>query len=308
MAGNDTQKELPPDVIPEIIIRLPAKPFLRCTLVCSSWNEWISNDDLDLAARQSELYKEISGFFSQDSVNPPDFLTYDNYSYNIPLEEGLPYIPEIFKMVSSSRGLLLCEGILDFYVCNPVNRQRISIKKFRNQVAGHPSMVIAFEPSVSRFYLIDAASTGSGLSLDIYSSSENEWKHYFFRNKEQRSKVVCGGFYTRGRVYWLLKSQRRRISRQTRLMVLTFDIQKKTQCVSCLPSAATGILLMSNIEEYYYIKNISGTETKLLLGVNTIGIFRRTDGQVVMLVTGGGNSRLVPHSTTFANLYGIMQK
>ncbi|KAM3218908.1 hypothetical protein P3L10_023439 [Capsicum annuum] len=63
------------------------------------------------------FYQTLDGIYQSH----PKFLSLDCYSTGVP-SPSLRFLPESVKVLSSSSGLLLCQGQENYYVCNPVTK------------------------------------------------------------------------------------------------------------------------------------------------------------------------------------------
>lgn len=104
---------------------LPAKSLMKFRAVSKEWNHWIVSPLLTF--QQSCSFHKLSGFFYQtvdmDFQSNPNFLSLDHSANGVP-SPSLGFLPERVKVLSSSSGLLLCQGWENYYVCNPVNKHK----------------------------------------------------------------------------------------------------------------------------------------------------------------------------------------
>ncbi|XP_065858582.1 F-box protein At5g49610-like [Euphorbia lathyris] len=191
---------------------LPAKSVRRCTGVCKDWKLHIST--LIFAHRQSNSFQELSGFFCRSFASLPTFVSLDPQAYGVP-DPSLMFLPEKVAILSSSYGLLCCQGqtgYRPYYVCNPVTQQWKKIPRPAAKHGSNPAIVLVFKPSllnfVADFKLVCAYKSVylGGYEFEIYSSKDNSWRtsrEVFMANH----KIIPGtGVHVDGIVYWLSKS------------------------------------------------------------------------------------------------------
>ncbi|KAM3290409.1 hypothetical protein P3S67_018698 [Capsicum chacoense] len=126
---------------------LPAKSLVKFRAVSNEWNHWIVSPLLSY--QQSTSFQKLSGYFYQtlDGIyqSHPKFLSLDCYSTGVP-SPSLRFLPERVKVLSSSSGLLLCQGQENYYVCNPVTKDWKTIPPHQYYHGSDPPVVLAFDP------------------------------------------------------------------------------------------------------------------------------------------------------------------
>ncbi|MCE2055373.1 hypothetical protein HAX54_042491 [Datura stramonium] len=95
-----------------IVPFLPAKSLMKFRAVSKEWNDWIVSPLLSY--QQCTSFQKLSGYFYQsvdvDFQSDPNFLSLDRSAIGVP-SPSLDFLPEKVKVLSSSSGLLLCEGL-----------------------------------------------------------------------------------------------------------------------------------------------------------------------------------------------------
>ncbi|KAK1359973.1 hypothetical protein POM88_044447 [Heracleum sosnowskyi] len=215
--------KLPKDMLIKDIARdrilpfLPAKSLVRFRLVSKDWDDWITHPFL--AHMQSYSFEEMSGFFCQNGFSH-FFVTLDQSAYGVP-NSTLSFLPRNFKIRSSCKGLLLCQGFggsdgeNEYYVCNPATREFHVLPQSTYYHGPEPNLVLAFEPSPlncgENYKVICAFDMYNGfpiLCFDIYNSETRSWICC--------SDLVCpelgvpnlqdNGLYKNGVAYWATSS------------------------------------------------------------------------------------------------------
>ncbi|XP_059663955.1 uncharacterized protein LOC132309685 [Cornus florida] len=149
---------LPRDLIIEILCRLPEKPLIRFKCVSKDWNFFISNLNFTSIA--------LCMIFQL-------YFTFDHTLYDL-------------EDICNGLSLLLLRSSLPFeeyYVCNPVTKQRVAIPKNPTHLKLDPwSISLAFNPSESFNYNIVGvaqsalyASISEPPKLDVFLSDTGEW-------------------------------------------------------------------------------------------------------------------------------------
>ncbi|CAN4108612.1 unnamed protein product [Withania somnifera] len=208
---------------------LPAKSLMQFRSVSKEWYNWIVSPLFSF--QQGTSFQKLSGYFYQsldvDFQSDPSFLSLDRCSIGVP-SPTLGFLPERVKILSSSSGLLLCQGEENYFVCNPVTEDWKLIPPSQYYHGSDPAVVMAFDPqgNIESFYHIVAAVPLPIVCFEIYSSQSNSWR---------RSSTECvelgdtsftgGGFYMKGMIYWNTTSND----------VLAFDVKNEITAVLHVP-------------------------------------------------------------------------
>ncbi|XP_068344309.1 F-box protein At5g03970-like [Pyrus communis] len=193
---------------------LPAKSLFRFTGVCRDWKLDITTPFF--AHKQSNSFRDISGFFFQSGTAPPSFISLDPKAYGVP-DPSLSFLPEPVEIRSSSNGLLCCQahdGSKAYYICNPVTRKWKKLPKPNADHGSNPAIVLIFEPSLLNFVaeyklicVFPSVDFDNGYEFEIYSSRDETWRvsgEIYFGHQHL---VPRTGVHVNDIVYWVLDYQ-----------------------------------------------------------------------------------------------------
>ncbi|EYU31159.1 hypothetical protein MIMGU_mgv1a011127mg [Erythranthe guttata] len=182
------------DTVKHIVLPfLPAKTLVRFKSVSKEWENWISSPFL--VHEQSYYFKNLSGFFCQHEQGVPTFVSLDQNAYGLP-NTSLDFLPEQTNILSSSSGLLLCQGQQEnnpYYVCNPATQKWTEIPPHSLYHDSPPAIILAFEPSLLNMrpdYHLICAVPLLGQPVVIFE----------IQGKACPSPVM--GYYMKGIAYW----------------------------------------------------------------------------------------------------------
>ncbi|XP_049351420.1 F-box protein At5g07610-like [Solanum verrucosum] len=188
---------------------LPGKSLMKFRAVSNEWNHWIVCPLL--AFQQSTSFQKLSGYFYQvvdvDFQSDPNFLSLDHSANGIP-NPSLGFLPERIKVLSSSSGLLLCQGLESYYVCNPLTKDWKRTPPHQYYHGSDPAVILAFDPQgniESYFHLVAAVPLLDQpvVFFEIYSSQSNSWSRSSSECLElEDTTLVGGGLYMKGMAYW----------------------------------------------------------------------------------------------------------
>ncbi|XP_049386011.1 uncharacterized protein LOC125850171 isoform X1 [Solanum stenotomum] len=211
---------------------LPGKSLMKFRAVSNEWNHWIVCPLL--AYQQSTSFQKLSGYFYQvvdvDFQSDPNFSSLDHSANGIP-NPSLGFLPERIKVLSSSSGLLLCQGLESYYVCNPLTEDWKRIPPHQYYHGSDPAVILAFDPQgniESYFHLVAAVPLLDQpvVFFEIYSSQSNSWSRSSSECLElEDTTLVGGGLYMKGMAYWSTTSNG----------VLAFDVKNEVAAVLRVP-------------------------------------------------------------------------
>lgn len=203
------------DVVKEHVLPfLPAKSLMKFRAVSKEWDKWIASPLL--THQQSFSCQSFSGYFYQDMEMGWDtnamFLSLDHFTSGVP-SPALDFLPEAVKILSSCSGLLLCQGLEKYYVCNPATQDWKILPPPRYYHGDEPAVVLAFEPSlrnieayyhvICAFPMLDQPIIG----FEIYSSESNTWScSSAYCADIENPRLLGGGLYMKGVAYYETKS------------------------------------------------------------------------------------------------------
>ncbi|CAN4123587.1 unnamed protein product [Withania somnifera] len=222
------------DVVKEHVLPfLPAKSLMKFKAVSKEWEHWIASPLL--THQQSFSCQSFSGYFYQDMETGwrtnAMFLSLDHSASGVP-SPALGFLPEDVKILSSCSGLLLCQGVEKYYVCNPATQDWKLLPLPQCYHGDEPAVVLAFEPSlrnieayyhvVCAFRMLDQPVIG----FEIYSSESNTWScSSVYCTDIENPRLLGGGLYMKGVAYYETKSNE----------VLAFDVKDEIPAIIYLP-------------------------------------------------------------------------
>ncbi|KAM3285873.1 F-box protein [Capsicum chacoense] len=187
---------------------LPAKSLMKFRAVSKEWNQWIASPLF--AYNQSSTFQKLSGYFYQGvgiQGDPPRFLSLQRSANGVP-SPSLGFLPEKVEILSSSSGLLLCQGQDSYFVCNPATKEWKKLPPAQYYHGSDPAVVLAFDPefNIESFYHVIAAVPlldHPVVCFEIYSSESDSWRCSPFDCLELENKILeGGGSYMKGVAYW----------------------------------------------------------------------------------------------------------
>ncbi|KAL7144163.1 hypothetical protein ABFS83_08G240400 [Erythranthe nasuta] len=200
------------DTVKHIVLPfLPAKTLVRFKSVSKEWENWISSPFL--VHEQSYYFKNLSGFFCQHEQGVPTFVSLDQNAYGLP-NTSLDFLPEQTNILSSSSGLLLCQGQQEnnpYYVCNPATQKWTEIPPHSLYHDSPPAIILAFEPSLLNmrpdYHLICAVPLlGQPVVIfEMYSSENQTWTildSCVLVETGESLSFTGNGYYMKGIAYW----------------------------------------------------------------------------------------------------------
>ncbi|KAH0696444.1 hypothetical protein KY290_013806 [Solanum tuberosum] len=226
------------DLVKEHVLPfLPAKSLMKFKAVSKDWDKWIASPLL--THQQSFSCQSFSGYFYQNmskwDMNTM-FLSLDPSTIGVP-SPALDFLPEVVKILSSCNGLLLCQGLEKYYVCNPATKNWKILPPPWYYHGDEPAIVLAFEPSlrnieayyhvICAFPMLDQPIIG----FEIYSSESDSWScssAYCF--DLENPCLVGGGLFMKGVAYYETKSNK----------VLAFDVKEEIPAIISLPVLQVG--------------------------------------------------------------------
>ncbi|KAH0771149.1 hypothetical protein KY290_015130 [Solanum tuberosum] len=212
---------------------LPAKSLMKFRAVSKEWNQWITSPLL--AYNQSSTFQKLSGYFYQRLENkddPPIFLSLHRSANGVP-SPSLGFLPEVVKVLSSSSGLLLCQGKDSYYVCNPATKHWKKLPPPQYYHGSDPAVALAFDPqfNIESFYRVVAAVPVLDhpvVCFEIYCSESDSWRCSPSDCLElENTRLAGGGSYMKGVAYWRNTSSNE---------VLAFDVKNEIPAVLHVPN------------------------------------------------------------------------
>ncbi|CAN6294996.1 unnamed protein product [Urochloa humidicola] len=212
-------RELPDDLIADVLRRLPPRSLAVSRCVCRAWCDDIV--DTRRLLRVDLLPRSVGGIFlNYCTLYSPEFLSRPTTGPTI--SGDLEFIPGISKVVGHCNGLLLVEETTDDYVCNPTTRRWARLPPFPvpwRRDTRYGIKRLAYDPTVSphfEVFLIPSLPhpsnkhpqsewPPSSYALQVFSSETWCWHERSFvlegGHLEERVFVPEGG-RVRDALYW----------------------------------------------------------------------------------------------------------
>ncbi|CAL4914528.1 unnamed protein product [Urochloa decumbens] len=211
-------RELPDDLIANVLRRLPPRSLAVSRCVCTAWRGLV---DARRLLRADQLPRSVGGIFlNYCALYSPEFLSRPTAGPTI--SGDLEFVPGISEVVDHCNGLLLVEETTDDYVCNPATRRWARVppcpvpcrkdRRYRIKCLG-------YDPTVSphfEVFLIPSlphpssppqsdAWPPSSYALQVFSSKTWCWEERSFvlegGHLEEKVFVPEGGRVV-GKLYW----------------------------------------------------------------------------------------------------------
>ncbi|KAK2980806.1 hypothetical protein RJ640_029883 [Escallonia rubra] len=217
---------LPDWLLFEILVRLPVKSLFRFKCVCKRWRSLVAPhtfsrsyisrrlDSSFLSFRILFRYIYVSEFPEVLARLRPDVYEAHNFPvlFLSTFEEQQQQQRGQFKIVAWSNGLILCcsLGPMNYYVCDPVTRQSVTLPTHTGRHNAREGLVsrINEENVLSSFKAVRLSVESNCLNLETYSSETGEWVDYTNRLScpEPISLLKRGGgpIHFNGILHWFV--------------------------------------------------------------------------------------------------------
>ncbi|KAI5337885.1 hypothetical protein L3X38_017156 [Prunus dulcis] len=236
---------LPPEIITQILLRLPIKSLLQCTSICKSWNSLIKhtrfiNNHLNLNLdKTSNSPLLLLRHCPKDPTRELYSLHLDNGSFQ---EHSKPELPvqslnECFRIVGSCNGLILLSDdyFTDynmFVLWNPSIRKFITLAKPHVPKSPHHSVYgFGFDSKKNDYKVVRLVylrqNEGQACpEIELYSLNSGSWKSI---TSAAPSYQIAQNFraqvFVNGAVHWVASCKKGNCFRN---VVLSFDMSNET--------------------------------------------------------------------------------
>jgi F-box interacting protein len=236
-----------PDVIIEILMRLPLKSLLRFRCVCKWWNQIISDPLFISNYTRCNPQHQVSGFYMQKFL----LLRLDSELRFIPCTGQLGAAPNPSLsfiedengvcIKHSCNGLLLCSSLRccleqerKYYLCKPTTKQYMPLPRPEcKKVFG---ISIAFDPKNSPHYqVICVCDCDRNLFVDhrqikIYNSDMGSWRDSGNPFVVSDEFLFERGVFWKGAIHWVSKG----------VLSLRFDVERELLLTMPMPPIPEG--------------------------------------------------------------------
>ncbi|XVE81273.1 hypothetical protein DITRI_Ditri15bG0050500 [Diplodiscus trichospermus] len=237
MAKRKTVCQLPPDIIANILSRLPVKSLLRSKCVSKPWQSLISDPQFaKLHLNQSQKNSNINPHRVLVSTNPMQSIDYEAHNgsehgskgvleldYPAPIEKDPEYDVEL---VGSCNGLIcLVVDYKDFILWNPSTRQSRELPKPKHRPNRFSVYGLGYDFSTDDYKLLRVARQYPAIAsdeakLEVLSMTTNVWRRIPDLQTDQMKLDGCGIFLN-GSLHFLA----RKVSSLNK--ILSFDLAKE---------------------------------------------------------------------------------
>ena len=211
--NNNNKKDLPQELIPAILLRLPVKSLLRFKCVSRSWFSIISDDtfaklqfELSAASNHKILCYGDSELRSID----PDAMFHDHPDT---VKLLVPHhLPVYVSIQGSCRGFIMLQQYPDLIIWNPSTgiHKRISYSHISPSPFGFNIHIDSFlygfgyDASKDDYLVIIVWSNVSGKKfLEYFSLRTNNWERIEVTLPGPDMDFACSpGFYLNGAIHW----------------------------------------------------------------------------------------------------------
>ncbi|CAI9118782.1 OLC1v1020392C1 [Oldenlandia corymbosa var. corymbosa] len=256
-------KQLPDDVIVDILSRLPAERVVECRRVCKRWRSLASSQyfiDLHLSrATAPSIFvhsfynirrgKEEFGFFFYDPTIKKKKVN------KLRLCPGLLVSNMFTRFFDSCCGLMLithCPGEIYWYVFNPLTQEKVSITcPLWGFVCG-----FFYHPVAKKFQILFRGSVGGCINYYVYTFGSPVWRCIKPPSFHYRPTLNSPAVYN-GALYWIADWNYRNYNERPPCTcgVLVFDVIKEEFHVMPHPGGRCG-----DRSEHEYMSLLVGAE------------------------------------------------
>ncbi|XP_042477613.1 F-box protein CPR1-like [Macadamia integrifolia] len=242
-------KNIPEDIIPDILSRIPVKPLLRFRCVCKSWCALI----IDPAFVKMHLSRSLS------SNNYVGLILSNGFFYAVDLDSSEPqalvqldHQPDKFQnyvtdIVGSCNGLLCVynnDHEEDIFLWNPSTRrhQKLPINPIKSSsLAQFVVYGFGYEPITDDYKVVRVVDSFSKeVEVNVYSLSTNSWRRVgdmpVHINAEGDHYV--SGVLVNSALHWIAKGK-------TPYIIISFDLQDEKYREVALPDSVDDKIFMT---------------------------------------------------------------
>ncbi|XP_004298481.1 PREDICTED: F-box/kelch-repeat protein At3g06240-like [Fragaria vesca subsp. vesca] len=290
------QIDLPPEVMHEILSRLPVKPLCRFKLVSKPWLSLISNPKF--IAMHSEAIENNKDVFSQRrrlvftdgenhclySLDLDQFLDHNhavlkNRKPNEDVDGPVAVATELdfvynlfplgrrrwFPFIHSCNSLLLSESFYGYHLINPVAKELKKLPKtptWRVKPGFGDLYGFGYDYSTKEYkVVIGQFFYGHGTVFSVYTLETDSWRRIKGLPCIPTPDLSRDGIVVNGGVHWLL----RRVADESMLMILSFTLAEDKFRIIPLPSSigSTGSIKLGVFRDWLCITfSSASTEVK----------------------------------------------
>ncbi|PUZ40991.1 hypothetical protein GQ55_9G467300 [Panicum hallii var. hallii] len=181
-------RELPDDVLAEVLRRLAPRGLATSRCVCRAWRDAI---DARRLLRADLLPRSVGGMFMEYcALYSPEFFSRPSAS-RPPISGSLDFMPAVRRVLSHCAGLLLCgwHGHVR-YVANPATRRFARLPPSPPPTFGEAfdqAACLVYDPTVSPHYEWPPSS----YATQVFSSATQRWQEASFLRVGEAAGVVA---------------------------------------------------------------------------------------------------------------------
>ncbi|KAL7156007.1 hypothetical protein ABFS83_03G113900 [Erythranthe nasuta] len=233
---------IPPEIVIDILSRLPIRTIAECKCVCSSWRDLLQTAEF----AHTHLSKSVAGLifgFKWDFLNLKilefvderglDFESHDlHYSLLTKFNSSMGF-NQRFELLSSANGLLFTRFLNPnpnpLFICNPITREYIQIPSTENSLYRNPA-VITYGFGVSRktrrYKLVRVLHEYEDYSFEkitnsgchVYTLGTGIWRSVGYAPPFENFKRI-NGLFLNGNLHWLVDIT------DASLCIICFDLE-----------------------------------------------------------------------------------
>ncbi|XP_058216960.1 F-box/kelch-repeat protein At3g23880-like [Rhododendron vialii] len=223
---------LPPEIIVEILSRVPVKPLLRFRCACKSWRSLISHRQfakthLSLASSMDTFYTShrllIIGLFS--GVTSCSLYSIDVVELDYPLCRETRGVWGGVRILGDCDGLMCIKSKCILFLWNPSTRKSKKLPSL-NLPPAHvvlDGFGLGYDASIDDYKVVlmlkDWRSIGIALEVKVYTLRTDSWRRIGDFPHDRPYYRLLPGVFLNGALHWKLDSNR---------LIVSLDLAKET--------------------------------------------------------------------------------
>ncbi|XP_065858814.1 F-box/kelch-repeat protein At3g06240-like [Euphorbia lathyris] len=224
---------LPPEIIIDILSRLPAKPLFRFKCVCTSWLSLISNNPEFAKAhlRHAKQDTGVNRYRLCLPKSPFQSIDHDAYCYgNNVVTRNLTYrhaVTDELDFIGSCNGLiaLALDSDSDIIVWNPTTGDSRLLPPGDSSMSDKVFSGFGYDSYLDDYKVVRgvaAASSESGIKMEVFNLKGNTWRSI----NDLKSNISINGscISINGFLYWLVHIEH---YPNEKLGIISFDLAEE---------------------------------------------------------------------------------
>ncbi|KAL7119960.1 hypothetical protein ACP275_02G094100 [Erythranthe tilingii] len=238
-------KNLPSEIVIEILSRLPIRTIGICKRVCKSWRDLLQTREFVDCHLSKSMHGLVvcHGFMTYDVLAFEEELDLENRerSYN-PLTklDCNEVLISIFDVKGSVNGLLFLHPLssvaTDYYVCNPITREYIEFPFEQRLLDAYYNDVVNYGFGVSKvtgqYKVVRIARIRKSI-CHVYTLGTRKWRRIVDPGPQLGKNQHSNGAFINGRLHWFVEDPA--LSR----LISCFDLETETFSTFSYPPLST---------------------------------------------------------------------